>query len=284
VPHVLASLGLRVFPVDPLTKRSLITQFYDRATRNHAKIARWLQRWPKAGWAIVTGQDGGVVILDIDRKEDKSGKIVIWGIENLHRAGIVFLPPATPTQITPSGGYHLLFRHPGVFVPTGHLKINGKKLDGIEVKGDGRQGHCILAGPGYEWLPCYPPTLPLLPPPTGALMPPAPPHQAAGGGRLVSGDGDYTAYGEGAVDRIVDDIRTAGRGNQEETLNKGAYAIGQLVAGDEIAASYGLKLLDWLAPRVESLDARRPWGPGEVQKKLERAYLAGQRRPRSARS
>jgi hypothetical protein len=76
-PHLLASLGAHSFPVNARTRHPFIDDFYNRATRNHAK----LERWPVAACAIITGQDSGVVALDIDRKKDASGKIVTRGPE-----------------------------------------------------------------------------------------------------------------------------------------------------------------------------------------------------------
>ena len=149
---------------------SSLDDFYERATRNHAKIDRWLARWPNARWAIITGVESGGVALDIDRKCNADGKVIAWGLESLHRAGIIYPSAATPTARTPRGGFRQLFRHPGTFVKSGTLVIDGQEIAGIEVKGDGPSGHCIVAGRGYEWQPYYPLTLALAPCPPWMIM------------------------------------------------------------------------------------------------------------------
>jgi hypothetical protein len=278
-PHLLASLGARIFPVDPRTKAPLIDDFYDRATRNHAKIDRWLKRWPNARWAIITGQDSGIVILDIDRKKDARGKVVIWGMENLHRAGIVFLPPATPTETTPSGGFHLLFRHPGVFVPTGPLKVNGEKIPGIEVKGDGPAGHCIVAGPGYVLQPCYPITLALAACPPWMIMADEQRHHTSS--EAAKPVGDLSAYCEVVLRNARKEILAAPPTQRHDTLLRVVFNVAGFVEGYGMPASLALAEMEHAALE-QPRNKPRP-SDKQLLKTVGDAFAAGLRAPREPR-
>jgi hypothetical protein len=249
------------------------------AVRDPEKWAAMERAHPYGLWAMPTGEASGFDIVDRDMKKLPDGT-AIWGGDSLGDAGLGYFLESTPTVITPRGT-HQWFRHPAErYVKSGPLVVAGKPVLGVDIKGSNA---CVILppGPGRFWDPILGPGTPLADLPSWAIMERA---QPAAAPDVPAPRGDYTAYGEAAIDRIVDEICSAGLGNQEAALNSGAFAIGQLVAGEEIAASYALRLFDWLAPRVQSLDARRPWRAGEIEKKLERSYLAGQRRPRSARS
>jgi putative DNA primase/helicase len=278
-PHLLASLGARCFPVNPRTKHPLITDYYARSTRNHAKLDRWLARWPKVAWAIVTGADSGIVALDIDRKKNAHGKIIVWGMENLHRAGIVFLPPATPTQITRSGGFHLLSRHPGVSVPTGPLKIAGKNVAGVEIKSGGPNGHCIVAGPGYLWQPCYPIKLALATCPPWMIMPDERRHRAPF--EAAKPVGELSAYCEKALRNARKQILEAPPGQRHNILLRAVFNVAGLVEGYGMPASLALQELEYAALE----QPRRNPRPGDKQllKTVGDAFAAGLRAPREPR-
>jgi putative DNA primase/helicase len=275
-PHVVAGLGARIFPVDPRTKRPLIDDFYERATRNHDKIDRWLKRWPNARWAIITGEDSGIVALDIDRKRNEAGRVVVFGLETLHRAGIVFLPTVTPTARTPSGGYRLLFRHPGVHVKTGELLFKGKRVLGVEVKGDGRGGHCIVAGPGYEWQPHYPPTLALAPLPPWAIMSDDEHHSAPA--TPIAPVGKLSPYGEKVLRNARKEILEAPPGQRHGALLRVSYSVAGYVDGYGLPASFALDELG-RAALAQPRNKPRPT-PKQILKTVQDAFAAGLRQQR----
>ena len=87
---------------------------------------------PRAGVAVATGAASGLLVIDIDERDDKDG------FRELHRleADLGELPP-TKTSRTPSGGFHLFFKHvDGIKCSTGKLGT------GIDVKADG--GYVIV--------------------------------------------------------------------------------------------------------------------------------------------
>jgi hypothetical protein len=282
-PQILArELGIPIFPVTADKVPYKGTHGHLDATTDPRQLAELEIQRPGTMWAMPTGvvtPIGRIGVTDIDRKVLADGT-VLWGIDSLDQAGIVYWSLPTPTTFTPRGGYHQWCLCPDGPVPSGPLRIGGELVPAVDVKADG--GYVILPpGPGRWWDPILGPDTPLAPLPEWAIMAkskqPAPMPEP-----LVASNGDYTAYGEGAIDRIVDDIQSAPLNHQEQAINRGAFAIGQLVAGEEISASYALRLFDWLIPRIKDLDESRPWRPDKLRKKFERSYLAGQRRPRSA--
>jgi Bifunctional DNA primase/polymerase, N-terminal len=278
-PHVFASLGVRGFPIRPGTKKPYFANFYERATRNHAKIARWLKRWPDAGWAIITGAESGIICLDVDRKFNADGKVIVWGFESLHRAGIICPSAVTPTARTPRGGFRQLFRHPNCWVKTGDLVLEGEPVPGIEVFGDGLRGYCIIAGAGYLWLPHYSPTLALAPCTPWMIMaddqhhaaPSAPPAPIGG----------LSAYGEKVIRSARQAILTAPSGTRHATLLRVAYSVAGYVDGFGLPASFALDELE-RAALAQSRSAPRPTSK-EILKTVRGAFAAGlryQRKPR----
>jgi hypothetical protein len=279
LPHILASLGFRVFPVAPNSKRPLIDDFYERATRNHAKIDRWLARWPNARWAIITGVESGGVALDIDRKCNADGKVIAWGLESLHRAGIIYPSAATPTARTPRGGFRQLFRHPGTFVKSGTLVIDGQEIAGIEVKGDGPSGHCIVAGRGYEWQPYYPLTLALAPCPPWMIM--ANDRHHAAPSAPVAPVGKLSRYCETALRNARKAILEAPAGQRHDTLLRIVFNIAGLVDGYGMPAALALDELERAAiaqPRNKPRPSHK-----DILKTVRDAFDAGLRHPREVR-
>jgi hypothetical protein len=96
-----------VFPVrfnpDPLARKYPLTAHgKNDATLDPQVIGKWLDRWPNAVPAIVTGETSGVVALDIDIRPHGSG------FDSLDALG-VSVHPTAPTAHTPQGGCAVLF-------------------------------------------------------------------------------------------------------------------------------------------------------------------------------
>src|SRR4051812_49038931 len=111
-----ATRGWPVFPVsfntDPLAKKyPLTTHGMNDATREESRIREWWARWPKAVPAIRTGEQSGIVALDIDIRPGGSG------FDSLDELGIT-VHPSAPTAHTPRRGCAILFSWPGHFVKT----------------------------------------------------------------------------------------------------------------------------------------------------------------------
>ena len=107
----------------PLTKRGFLGRHAD------PEVIRCVAHcYPEANLAVATGEASGVVVLDIDCKKGKNGEADLAALEREHGA-----LPSTVESITPSGGRHLWFKHPGHPVPSSQ----GSLAPGIDIRGDG---------------------------------------------------------------------------------------------------------------------------------------------------
>ncbi|XDZ70319.1 bifunctional DNA primase/polymerase [Alphaproteobacteria bacterium LSUCC0744] len=133
----LASFDWPVFPVNPDTKTPLIRGWQDRATSEQSGVVELFKDYPLAAIGLVTGQKSGLVVIDIDERENFSG------LQNFKNAGHK-LPP-TITASTPRGGVHLFFKAPSVEVPNSVSKI----VEGVDIRGDG--GYVIAPPSVTKW-------------------------------------------------------------------------------------------------------------------------------------
>jgi len=134
-------LGFPVFPVHWLSSgicscgkackspgKHPLTQhgFYD-ASVDEGVIRDWSRRFPKANWAIVTGESSKLVVIDID--SDRGGFDTWTRLLQNH------LEPFTTVKVRSGrGGKHIWFQQPGgVRIPCSQ----GVLGQGIDVRGDG---------------------------------------------------------------------------------------------------------------------------------------------------
>ncbi len=101
------------------------------ATSDPETIEHWRQKWPKANWAVRTGD--GLVVIDIDRKS--GGFDSLLELEETHGR-----PPATFEVVTGGGGRHLYYIYP----KGENIASRNGWRPGIDVKADG--GYVIQAG------------------------------------------------------------------------------------------------------------------------------------------
>lgn len=131
-----AEMGFPVFPADPHTKRPLIKNWPNLASRDPDQIHAWWQQFPKAMIGAVTGYASGFFVLDIDVEGEENAfeKLKKFQQEN----GDL---PATLTVQTASGGLHLYFRMPdGIDL----RNSAGKLAAGIDIRANG--GYVIFPG------------------------------------------------------------------------------------------------------------------------------------------
>ena len=135
--------GWAPLPLEPGGKRPLVAWSKFQQRRPSASELRyWWRRWPDAGLGLVTGAVSGLVVLDVDPRND--GAATLEDLEREH--GPV---PVTVEVLTGGGGRHLYFQHPGEETPP--VKIG----PGLDRLGDGSQ---VVAPPSlhasgrrYEW-------------------------------------------------------------------------------------------------------------------------------------
>lgn len=127
------ALGFSVIPVEG--KIPLIEwKRYQTERATLEQINAWWAEHPEANVGVATGAVSGIIVIDIDKGGDASGY------------------PGTVKSQTGGGGFHLLYKYPGVPV-----KNSAKKLAPFtDVRGDG--GYAVLppsihpSGNRYAWL------------------------------------------------------------------------------------------------------------------------------------
>ncbi len=98
------------------------------ASTDEQLIKKIFTKMPNANVGIAAGKESGLLIIDIDCKPDEGidGGETLRKLEEQHGA-----LPETVTVLTPSGGRHLYFRHPGL-----EIKNAVKFLPGLDVRTD----------------------------------------------------------------------------------------------------------------------------------------------------
>jgi hypothetical protein len=184
------------------------------------------------------------------------------------------LPESRIVQ-TGSGGLHIYLAHPG-----GKVRNNvGQRLgDGIDIRGDG--GYVIappsrhISGNAYAWT-AKSPSLPEAPPWLLDLLaePKRRPPRAEGAVMPERLD----AWARAALERELAAVRSAREGARNNTLNRAAYSLGQIVARGE---------LDELAVASCLVDAAYSVGLGEREAlaTVSSGLSAGMREPRAVRA
>ena len=133
-----AALGEKIFP-QGRNKKPLIKEWPIKAISDEVQIREWAKKWPTCNFAVATGKRSGILVLDIDVKNDQLGAESLAKLEK--QCGKV----ETFTVRTPSDGRHLYFKY-----PANNSKIKNcelKEYPGIEIKADG--GGVTLPGSFY---------------------------------------------------------------------------------------------------------------------------------------
>lgn len=116
------------------------------ASKDPEQIRQWWSMWPSANIGIATGVKSGFFVLDID--EGHGGKESTKALVEKHG-----LFPERIYQRTGGGGWHVLFKHPGIRI--GNIQSSDRLGKGIDVRGDG--GYIVAApslhvsGQRYVW-------------------------------------------------------------------------------------------------------------------------------------
>ena len=187
------------------------------ATTDTDQIEQWWTRWRGAGVGIATGGPAGLVVLDID--PDKGGNDTLRLLVDEHGP-----LPAGRVVRTGSGGAHHYFHHPAPLPNTA-----GRLGPGIDTRGDcgyvvappsrHRSGSRYALAAGGADLPPLPDwMLHLIEPPRRAPM--APDRNPIG---------DARRWAQAAIDGEVGRLRGAAEGTRNDTLNRVAFRLGQLI-------------------------------------------------------
>ena len=134
-----AGRGWRLVP-QTRGKKPCLKDWPKLATSDEGQIREWAKKYPKANWAVMTGAESGLVVIDVDAEEKPEED----GRKSWQRLVAEHGEPETLTVATPSGGMHVYYRHPGGTVAS---KNAGKLAEypGVEIKAD---GHRLVTLPG----------------------------------------------------------------------------------------------------------------------------------------
>ena len=131
--------GFWVIPVGNEKKPKIKWKDFQDTKPTPEQIAEWWKTWPDANIGLITGVNGGLIVLDVDTKE--GNEIVSNLLSDTFQ---------TPTARTPGGGWHYYFEYKD------GLANKARVMDGCDIRTDG--GY-IIAPPSqnggrgkYAWL------------------------------------------------------------------------------------------------------------------------------------
>jgi hypothetical protein len=227
-----AGLGLHVFPCIPRAKLPdgrLVPHGVKNASADEWTIRAWWQRSPSANVAIAIGIGAleAVRVFDVDPKNGGDRAFA----ELVARHGAL---PATPQQISGSGGLHALFRCPTGDWRTKLISDNS----GLELLGPGRY---FVAEPSihpdtgrrYAWRAPF--ETPIAPAPAWLLALANRGDGSANRRRYVYAVGVGTRYAEAALHRECRDLAASPAGARNDRLNRAAFSLARFVASGELS-------------------------------------------------
>jgi hypothetical protein len=215
------------------------------ASTDPAVIHTWWTTWPRAN---IGGRTG--IVFDVCDIDSADG---IQAVRPLLGAG----HSAIPLVRTGSGGWHLLFTPTGLGCRVGFLPPSR------HASGD---TYRFIREPAGA-LPAAPHGL------LRALNPPAPDRPSKVRRRPMARP---HGYAQAALARETENVATARPKTRNDTLNRAAFNLGQLVAAGQLAE-------DDVAAELTAAALRAELEPREIQRTIASGLAAGQRNPRTVR-
>ena len=106
-------------------KHPIINGWKENASMDPDIIRQWHERFPAANWAMPTGQNSGLFVVDIDNHDPKKNGFETWDmLRNEHPE-----PIETPSQKTGGGGQQLFFSFPAGHDIAGKADALGPGID-----------------------------------------------------------------------------------------------------------------------------------------------------------
>lgn len=122
-------LGFKVFPVKPMGKLPLTPRGFKDASNDPMQLLEWNRKWPTANWAVATGIESGILIIDIDGEQGSD-----WWDEQWFPSGV--------EVVTPRGGRHIYYAYTD---PSIDISI-GQKAFHTQIDWRGNGGYALLPG------------------------------------------------------------------------------------------------------------------------------------------
>ena len=137
-----ARTGWAVLPLKPREKTPLTKHAVNDATTDAKQIKRWWKKWPDANIGVACGDASGILVIDIDPRNDGDHTWISLTQDALADADL-----ETLTSFTGGGGRHLVFEQP-------EGRTRGHLGEGIDIK---NSGYIVAppsnhpSGDGYLW-------------------------------------------------------------------------------------------------------------------------------------
>ncbi len=269
-----AAMGLPVFPLKPKDKRPATRNGYKDATVDRQQIAQWWAKNPEYNIGLATG--GGFFVVDVDEPNK---------FQRLLQERDWVLPKGP--RVKTCKGWHCYLS-----IPNGAAIKNRAGIAGcFDIRG---QGGYVVAPPSLhpegnlyqaetiittpfpqvpEWL------LGLLNKHNSTKRVGAPTHcgpkPLAAVIQTPRKPLANSRYGHGALTQACQSIFNAKQGSRNDTLNREAYSIAQLVAGGELALESATHELSLAAGQIGLAQT-------EIDKTLASAFNEGAKYPRSS--
>ncbi len=273
------SLGFKIFPVRG--KQPATAHGFKDATDDPGQLDLWFgpNGDPEYGIAIATGRASGIVVIDVDGTDGEA--TIEWMRDQLDEPfppTLTFQTPGKLVNGTHQGkGRHLVYRYPAdptIRIPSSTGKVGNK----VDVRADVAY---IVAPPSEhpDGTGLYALLDNLLPAelpewfvnrqskPANQVRPTSPTTA------YQTGDGETSTYGARALEAAASEAANAPEGTRNDTLNRQAFKIGQLMGGGHISPMDAYTALI-TAARQAGLEDQ------ESHPTLERGLLQGAEHPR----
>lgn len=246
-------------------KHPLLKHGLTEATADSHVLASWWKRWPHANVAIRTGAESSLVVVDVDPP------VGFESLSSLERTTGV-LERARVAR-TGTGGMHCYFAHPGSGTRIAN-RASSVLGPGIDIRGDG--GYVIAppslhaSGHSYSW------TAQSDPPPMPTWLVEVlttehrhePVHP-----REIRLDRGVSAWAAKALAGEIERVQTAAEGTRNQTLNRSAFVLGQIVGGGHLEH-------DDVADLLGQAGLAAGLGEREVRMTITSGLRSGARHPR----
>jgi hypothetical protein len=230
----MAAKGRRVMPVGT-DKKPLVKDWPQKATTEKTQIRAWFDQTHPPNLAVTSGDASGFFALDVDGPE---GQASLAALEQRHEP-LKLEEMAIAT--TPSGWYHFYFQ-----MPAFNLRNSAGQLGpGLDIRANGGYvlvppsraiGHGGQMG-DYDWfnnkVTLTEGDLPKAPAWLLNLLQPDQQSEAQSPPSVIC-TAETTNYGQAALTNQCQQVAAAPVGTRNDTLNRAAFSIFQLVVGGEI--------------------------------------------------
>lgn len=243
------------------------------STTDTEQIEAWWQKWPDANVAIETGTRSGFLVMDVDGAE---GEEVF----------AQYPPPEVTYEVKTGNGRQLYFDYP-VLGELERIQTKSGVVPSMDSRGD-KNGYVIAPpslhanGNHYE----ITADVPLANAPDWWLKMVTVDDYAEGSEAraappiMMDTAGEYKAYVDAAVNNETEKLRLASVGEQNEQINKSAFALGQFVGAGVLSESDARNAILGAVLSMSVAAGREPWTERNAGQTIDSGIRAGINKPR----